>query len=157
MWNGNDVIATYSVITGKVVKLGNISKSIFVYKVCFLNIWKFGTNPNASFRETTHVPQWRHNVSDKKSYTEVHTSDNHQVHHQIFSSYNQTVWPGHQLRSTHACMHEKKYKGTHFSTGPTTSSRHSNKIIYVLCRLQVITSFSQIKYSWLIKKLAEFP
>ena len=26
-----------------------------------------------------------HNVSDKKSYTEVHTSDNHQVHHQIFT------------------------------------------------------------------------
>ena len=25
----------------------------------------------------------------------------------------------------HACMHEKIYKGTHFSTGPTTSSRHS--------------------------------
>ena len=25
---------------------------------------------------------------EQKSYTEVHTSDNHQVHHQIFSSYN---------------------------------------------------------------------
>ena len=49
---------------------------------------KYNQYPNTTFRETTHVPQWRHNVSDKKSYTEVHTSDNHQVHHQIFSSYN---------------------------------------------------------------------
>ena len=31
MRNGNDVIATYPVITGKIVKLGNISKCISVY------------------------------------------------------------------------------------------------------------------------------
>ena len=35
-----NMIATYPVITGKVVKLGNISKCISIYKVCFLNIWK---------------------------------------------------------------------------------------------------------------------
>ena len=32
MRNRNDVIATYLVITGKVVKLGNVSKCISVYK-----------------------------------------------------------------------------------------------------------------------------
>ena len=126
MWNGNDVIATYPVITGKVVKLGNIAKCISVNKVVFQISEKLGTNPNASFRETTHVPQWRHNVSDKKSYTEVHTSDNHQVHHQILAL---IIKRSGQEISHDARMHEKIYKGTHFSTGPTTSSRHSKKLL----------------------------
>ena len=78
-------------------------------------------NSTASFRKTTQVPPQRHNVSHAKSYTEVITSENDLVHSQIFSPYNTTVWPGEVTRSTHA----KIYKGTHFSTGPTTSSRHS--------------------------------
>ena len=77
-----------------------------------------------SFRKTTQVPQHRHNVAQRKSYTEVITSENHLVHSQIFSSYNTTVWPGEVTRSTHA----KIYKGNEISTGPTTSSRHSKNL-----------------------------
>ena len=31
------------------------------------------------------MPQWRHNVSDRKSYTELQTPENHQVHQQILA------------------------------------------------------------------------
>ena len=32
---------------------------------------KFGRNAKANFRETTFLTQWRHNVSDQESYTEL--------------------------------------------------------------------------------------
>ena len=52
----------------------------------FINIWKIWNESTiASFREATHVPQWRHNVSDRKSYTELQTPENHQVHQQILA------------------------------------------------------------------------
>ena len=36
--------------------------------------------------ETTHVPQHRHNVAQRKSYAEVHVFEHHQIYSQIFSS-----------------------------------------------------------------------
>ena len=124
---GNDVTATR---WGTMVELENISKCIFVYKL----VSKYLENLERIPKLASVKPPISHNtdtMGHANIVSGVHTSDHHQAHSQISSSYNQTVRLGHQLRSTYAC---KKTKGTHISTGPTSSSRHSKTILnYRLC------------------------
>ena len=58
----------------------------------------------------------------------------------------------------------KKHKGTHFSTGPTTSSRHSKKLekiqklkalILVLGLLQVVGTVKILNYRLCLHKFVE--
>ena len=76
--------------------------------------------PKASFRKTTHVPQHRHNVAHRKSYTEVNVFDT-----------TKSIPKFSSLRLKRSDQDtgygEGNTKGTHFSTGPATSSRHSKK------------------------------
>ena len=68
----NDVNHVLHQFYGKMCGGNKISKRISGANYIIYMFGKFEPNPKVSFRETTWVPQWRHNVSDKKSYTEVH-------------------------------------------------------------------------------------
>ena len=73
---------------------------------------------------------------EKLSYTEVHVFSKHNTfkgYFQFLICHALARAPGTEKGKKKKKKKKPKTKGTHFSTGPTTSSRHSKILNYRLC------------------------